>query len=312
MKNLNIKTGVLTFVISFGILTSCQQENDDLFIEEGISSIEENKLLAKGICDTTTYDPIDAISGTDYNAKINSEVDDRSCSFNYKQSSYGSKFKWGGYRLTNADNGDRLQTRMERSTASVKYSSGKYLQLKGTVRILNAGSVTDNISDNSVNDQDGTYIAQVKGQHDKIQGNESPDPAIALFIAKPKRRNGGKGSIIKDSNGKVKEFKIYSEQVKKRGGSGSSGRRLVYITTVKRNRDFKVDIKTRFQTVNGTKRQYIEYTINGVSKSIPVSVQNTALQATNPKEMRIRMGAYRCRGGSAEILWKDDLTLSKN
>lgn len=317
MYKININVGILAIAVFLTTLTSCEQENDELLTESEISLeeefVEEKNLFAKGTCDTNNYAPIDAITGTDYNAKVNSKIDDRSCTYDYKQSKYGSSFNWGGYRLNSANNNSgKLQVRMERTTSKLNYSDGKYIQIKGTVRILNAGEVTDNHSDTSMSDNDGTYIAQVKGKHDKIiEGSESKDPAIALFIAKPKRRDGGKGSIIKE-NGQVKEFKIFSEQVKKRGGSGSSGRKLVYITTVKRNKDFFVDIKSRFETVNGIKRQYIDYTINGVSKSITVSVQNTAGQATDPVETRIRMGAYRCKGGKAEILWKDDLIVKKN
>ncbi len=299
-------------IVSLGVLTSCEQENEDLLIEEKVAVSEENNLFQKGTCDPNEYMLIDAITGTDYNSKISTMIDDRSCSYDYSQSKYGSSFNWGAYRLNSANNqSGKLQVRMERSTPKLNYAHNKYIQLSGTVRILNAGSVDDNVADTSMSDNDGTYMAQVKGKHDKIQGKESRDPAIALFIVKPKRRDNGKGSIIYE-NGKVKEFKIFSEQVTKRGGSGSSGRKLVYITTVKRNKDFFVNIKTRFQTVNGLKKQYIDYTINGVSKTISVSSKNTADQTTVPIETRIRMGAYRCKGGVAEILWRDNLNVTKN
>jgi hypothetical protein len=313
MKNLNIKIGALAVVMALGTFTSCQPEEDNLFIEDDISSVKEKELFAMGGCDTNTYAPKDAITGTDYNSSVNTQIDDRSCTYDYKQSSYGSSFNWGGYRLTNADNNTGLQTRMERTTSKVNYSNGKFLQIKSTVRILNAGSVDDNIADNALNDGDGTYIAQVKGKHTNLRTDkgESRDPAIVLFIAKPKRRDGGKGSIIKE-NGQVKDFKIYAELVKKRGGSGSSGRRMVYITTVKRNRDFEVDIRTEFYTSNGRKRQRVKYTINGVSKTHEISTQNTQSQTAEPVETRIRMGAYRCKGATAEILWKDNLSVFKN
>lgn len=312
MKNFNIKIGALAVVIALGTFTSCQEDDDNLFNENDISFVEENDFLAKGTCDPNKFMLIDAITGTDYNSKISTMIDDRSCSYDYKQSTYGSSYRWGGYRLNSANNqSGKLQVRMERTTPKLNYAHNKYIQLSATVRILNAGSVKDMVADTSMSDNDGTYIAQVKGKHDKIQGKESRDPAIALFIAKPKRENNGKGDIIYE-NGKVKEFKIFSEQVTKRGGSGSSGRKLVYITTVKRNKNFDVVIKSTFKTVNGLKKQFIDYTINGVSKSIPVSSKNTANQTTVPLETRIRMGAYRCKGGTAEILWRDNLTVTKN
>lgn len=317
MKKLNINFKHVATLACFVALTSCQTDSEDLLLEEQVFTADtpedNSEHVARGTCDTNEFKLIDATRGTDYNSKISSEIDDRSCSYNYTQSSFDTRFKWGSYRLNSANNTARkLQVRMERSSKSVKYSNGKFIQVKGTVRLLNVGSVTDNVSETSLRDKDGTYFAQVKGQHDKIiRPKESKDPAIVLFIAKPKRRNGGKGSIIRE-NGKVKEFNIFAEQVTKRGGSGSSGRRLVYITTVKRNRNFDVDIKTRFRTVNNRKRQYVDYTINGVSKTFAVPTRNTSNQFTAPREMRIRMGAYRCNGGRANILWRDNLRVVKN
>ena len=311
MKNFNVKIGALAVVMALGTFTSCEQEDENLFIEDETSSVKEKVLLAKGTCNTNNYMPIDAISGTDYNDDINTKLDDRSCSHDYYQ--YNN---FGVYKLSASDNNHpnnpgTLQVRMERTSSKRNFSNGKYLQVKSKVRINSAGSVTDNIKDNAVNDGDGTYIAQVKGKHTNPVAGESPDPAIVLFVAKPKRTNSGKGSIILQ-NGKVKDFKIYAELVKKRGGSGTSGRRMVYITTVKRNTDFDVDIKTEFYTSNGRKRQRVTYTINGETKTHEISTQNTNNQTAEPIETRIRIGAYRCRGGSADIRWNKNLDLIKN
>lgn len=309
MKNFNLRIGVVAIAISLGTLISCNQENDELLIENDISNTKENTdFLAKGTCNTNTYMPIDAISGTDYNDDINTKIDDRSCSHDYYQ--YNN---YGVYKLNSADNSGpgTLQVRMERTSPKQNFGNGKYVQVKAKVRINSAGSVTDNISDSAVNDGDGTYIAQVKGKHTNPSSGESSDPAIVLFIAKPKRNNSGKGSII-TQNGKVKDFKIYAELVKKRGGSGTSGRRMVYITTVMRNKDFNVDIKTEFYTSNGRKRQRVRYTINGVTKTHEISTQNTNFQTAEPIETRIRIGAYRCKGGTADIRWNRNLDLRKN
>jgi hypothetical protein len=310
MKNFNIKIGALAMVMALGTFTSCEQEDDNFLIEENPSSVKERKLLAAGTCNTNTYMPIDAISGTDYNDDINTKIDDRSCSHDYYQ--YNN---FGVYKLNSSNNSGpgTLQVRMERTSPKQNFGNSKYLQVKAKVRINSAGSVTDNIADNAVNDGDGTYIAQVKGKHTNLRTDkgESSDPAIVLFVAKPKRNNSGKGSIIMQ-NGKVKDFKIYAELVKKRGGSGTSGRRMVYITTVKRNTDFNVDIRTEFYTSNGRKRQRVKYTINGVSKTHEISTQNTQSQIAEPVETRIRIGAYRCKGGSADIRWNKNLDLLKN
>lgn len=318
MKNFNIKISVLALAVSLGTLFSCEQENDELLIEDDISSSKNSiELLAKGTCDTNNYMPIDAISGTDYNDDINTQIDDRSCSHDYYQYNNFGVYKLSASDNDNPNNPGTLQVRMERTSSKQYFANGKYVQVTGTVRINSAGSVTDNISDSAVNDGDGTYIAQVKGKHTNPYGNQSPDPAIVLFVAKPKRNNSGTGSIILQ-NGKVKDFKIYAELVKKRGGSGTGGRRMVYITTVKRNTDFNVDIKTEFYTSNSTKRQRVIYTINGVTKTHEISAQNTRTTGTNaqkkaePIETRIRIGAYRCKGGTADIRWNRNLDLIKN
>lgn len=305
-------------LMSLGTFYSCQQEDNELLNEEqsiGKEAALENELQAKGVCDTNDWDIIDAISGTDYNASITTQIDDRSCSYDYKQSTYGSSYKWGGYRLNSSNNSPgKLQVRMERTSPQTRFSNGKYIEISGTVRILNTGLVNGPYAPNDMRDKNGTYIAQVKGKHTNLRTDlrESRDPAIVLFIAKPKRSNNGLGGVIRDSNGKIKEFEIYAELVKKRGGSSSSGRRLIKIATVKRNRNFNVTIRTEFYTSGGRKRQRVRVNINGVAKTFEISVQNTAGQSADPEEMRIRMGAYRCVGGGAEILWRDDLTMSRN
>lgn len=318
MKNFNIKIGALALAVTLGTLVSCEQENDLPFQEnENVNIKESLEPLDKGTCNTNNYMPIDAISGTDYNDDINTQIDDRSCSHDYYQYNNFGVYKLKASDNNNPNNPGTLQVRMERTSSKQNFANGKYLRVTGTVRINSAGSVTDNISDGAVNDGDGTYIAQVKGKHTNPYGNESQDPAIVLFVAKPKRNNSGTGSIILQ-NGKVKDFKIYAELVKKRGGSGTGGRRMVYITTVKRNTDFNVDIKTEFYTSNNTKKQRVIYTINGVTKTHEISTQNTRTNGTSaqkkaePIETRIRIGAYRCKGGTADIRWKSDLDLIKN
>ncbi len=67
---------------------------------------------------------------------------------------------------------------------------------------------------------DGTYIAQAKGKH--TGGGGSPDPAICLFLAKPVYGIDGQGRRTQVS------FDIYREQINFRGGSGASGRTLVF------------------------------------------------------------------------------------
>ncbi len=309
MKNFNIKKGLLLTMATFGVLTSCQQENDELFTQEKASY--QNEILEKGTCDTNEFVPIDAITGTDFNAKISTKIDDRSCSYDYFQS--GS---YGVYRLDANDNNTGLQVRMERYTPTVQYSSTGSINIAGTVRILEAGNTDSSRathSPNNMRDNNGSYFAQVKGSNTLNTG--SPDPAIMLFIAKPERGDRfdrgrdetvvGGGAVITDSAGNARRFKIYAEFIRKRGGSGPDERRLIFITTVNRNTDFDVSITSRFESNNN---HYIDYTINGVSATHKVSKQNTNGDNVVPTNTKIRMGAYRCRGGKANIRWKNDLT----
>jgi hypothetical protein len=309
MKNFNIKLKVLSLAVSLCAFTSCDQENDELAIENEVAVIDESDLSSKGTCNPDTFKLIDAISGTDYNSSINTQIDDRSCSYDYVQTKLGTSHNWGRYRLRSSDNTGRLQVRMERSSKRLNFSNNKTLKLTSNVRILNAGFVNNSGNSSSLGNKDGTYIAQVKGKHDRIVGNESADPAIILFIAKPRRHNNGNGSVIRDGNGKIKEFNIYAERVKQRGGSSSGGRELKLVTRVRRNKDFKISITSEFFTKNNIKQQKIIYTINGSTTTFNVPTKNTSGQTTVPLETRIRIGAYRCRGGEADILYRDNLRL---
>jgi len=305
MNKINFKLGAFAIAVSLVTLTSCEQENDELLTEDQASSKSETEFLSRqgNDCQTQSTNSVTPNVSNDKNSSINSKVDDRSCTYDYSQTG-----NYGRYRLNSANNPNSgLQTRIERTSKKFQFKEDTYQKITGTVKILNAGAVTDNKKDNEVGDGDGTYFAQVKGLHTNLRRDlgESRDPAILLFVAKPKRRNSGTGSIIKE-NGQTKEFKIYAEIVKKRGGSGSN-RRMVYITTVRRDADFNVSIRSEFYTKNGTKRQRIKSNINGVFKSFEISTQNTRTpnpQKAEPTETRIRMGAYRCRGGRADILWK--------
>lgn len=308
MRNYIFKIKVLLLLVimsAFNLFTGCKQKKYNTFSKEKIRS-------SKGTCNTGEFQLIDAVFGEDYNDAISAEIDDRSCSHDYYQ-----KNNFGVYKLSASDNQipentSTLQVRLERTTKKLYFENNKYIQIKGTVKIKNVGSVDDDKEENHVHDEDGTYIAQVKGTHNNLRTDkrESHDPAILLFIAKPKRNKAGKGSIILE-NGKIKEFIIYGELIKKRGGAGKL-RSMVYITTVKRDQEFNIDLKTEFYIQNGLKKQRILYTINGVCKSHEIPSENTQSQIAEPIETRIRIGAYRCNGGEADIRWKKNLELHKN
>ncbi|RXP46465.1 hypothetical protein EC396_14040 [Lutibacter sp. HS1-25] len=286
----------LVGLLQSGLLMSCtddsQELNSVIESEEEVTVPISNNLTAV-TCSQQLYTWTGG--GTDHNVGVDATIDDRSCTYNYTQSTYGSSYDWGVYRLVSTDDVGSLQTRIERASDKVtNIKNGNYVQITGYCRILEAGSFTDNYPQTNVSDKDGTYFIQAKGTHTGTGG--SPDPAIALFVAKPVRDSNG--NIILNSQGKTDSFDIYREEILLRDGSGSTGRQLVYITNVKYNKDFWVDVSTGFDTVNGKLRHYVKSKINGVSKTFTVPEPERALQA------KLRMGAYRCHGGSATILWR--------
>ncbi|PWH82741.1 hypothetical protein DIS18_10940 [Algibacter marinivivus] len=295
-KPLNLmKTKMLVMLALSVFVTSCSNDEqdmleDDLNVTPDLNTTLENSNLAS-TCSTTMYT---YGGGFDVNKNVNTIIDDRSCVYNYAQTTYGTPNTWGFYRLRANTSSDGNQTRIERASKVVtKVKSGNYIEISGTVRIAKAGEFPNETrSLGSMSNRDGTYFIQAKGRD--TSGNGSPDPAIALFIAKATKVNG------------QDYFNIYREEIKKRGGSGND-RRLVYITRVKKNRDFDVKVRTGFSTnSDGSLRHYVNSTINGVFKSFPVPRADQALQA------KLRMGAYRCKGGEAAILWRNVNTKFRN
>lgn len=288
-------------LLTLGSISSCsndlQETNESNINVSQEEFVHASNKLTSTTCTNTTYTWTGG--GTDHNIGVDNIIDDRSCTYDYIQGTYGSQYDWGSYRLTANDSGDSHQTRIERASDVVKnVKSGNYVQITGYCRILDAGTFTDSYGPNDMRDKDGTYFIQAKGTHTGSGG--SNDPAIALFIAKPKRDSSG--NIIYNSNGKIASFDIYREEITVRGGSGTTGRQLIYITNVSYNADFWVDVSTGFDTANGSLRHYVTSSINGVSSTFTVPEPNRALQA------KLRMGAYRCHGGNATVLWRKGTT----
>jgi len=212
-------------------------------------------------------------------------IDDRSCYANYKESIINGT-TWGIYNITdssnNQDAANTLQPRIERSLPRSKETGiGSYARFTGTVRILEVG-------DASGTNDDGTYIMQAKGKH--TGGGGSPDPAICLYLAKP----------VLDSNGNQISFDIYREQINFRGGSGASGRTLVFLTNVLKNAETNITLEVGFRQdpTNATKKiHYSDATIGGntFNWNIP--------EPERGSESGIRYGVYRVKGGRAQIRW---------
>ena len=213
-------------------------------------------------------------------------IDDRSCYANYKESNING-LTWGIYNITDGSNkfDATLQPRIERSIPrSQSIVQGSYARFTGTVRILEVG-------DTSGTSNDGSYIMQAKGKH--TGGGGSADPAICLYLAKP---------VYGTVDGKQVQvsFNIYREQINFRGGSGGSGRDEVFLINIKKNiaTDIELEVGFRQDPNDATKTiHYADAIIGGTTFNwnIPQPERGT--------ESGIRYGAYRVKGGRAQIRW---------
>lgn len=215
-------------------------------------------------------------------------ADDRSCYSDYSESSVNGK-TWGVYNITDGSNhwdGSTLQPRIERSLPrSQETGVGSYARFTGIVRILEVG-------DGGSFGQDGSYLIQAKGKH--TGGGGSNDPAICLYRAHPVYGTG----INAD---KQVAFDIYAERILVRGGEGS-GREVVFLKQVNKNEeiDFELEIGFREDPSDpDLKIHYCDAVIGGEAFNwdIPEPDRGT--------ESGIRYGAYRVRGGRAQMRWAD-------
>ena len=217
-----------------------------------------------------------------------SEIDDRTCHYNYSQLEIEGNV-YGRYQLLAGSSTDNFQPRIERSSKVINATGvGSFVSLSGTVRIYEVGYVNDDKSTTSVSDQNGTYIIQAKGKD--TTGAGSPDPAIALLLVKP-------------SDASQNKFKFYLEIIKERGGSGENGRDIVDL-------DFEVDkaepttvkMTNEFVSEDGIKKHYVSVTLNDTTTSFEIPNPESGTQ------VKLRFGAYRCKGGNADIRWREDMT----
>ncbi|MFD2727622.1 T9SS type A sorting domain-containing protein [Hyunsoonleella rubra] len=216
-------------------------------------------------------------------------ADDRTCYSDYSQFDLYGK-TWGVYNITDGSNhwdGATLQPRIERSLSrSGETGVGSYARFTGTFRILEVG-------DAGSFGQDGTYIAQAKGKH--TGGGGSPDPAICLYRAHPVYGTG----INAD---KQVAFDIYAERITERGGEGSSGREVVFLKQVDKDEEvsFELEVGFREDPSDPTKKiHYCDAVIGGDPFNFNIPDPERGL------ESGIRYGAYRVRGGRAQIRWAE-------
>jgi len=212
-------------------------------------------------------------------------IDDRSCYANYKESDVYGK-TWGIYNITHNSNqfGTSLQPRIERAlSASLKTGVGSFAKFSGIVRILEVG-------DTSGTNNDGSYLIQAKGKHTGVGG--SPDPAICLYLAKPVYGTGS-------NSGKQVSFDIYAERILVRGGSGS-GREVVFLKNILKDEQTSFELEIGFKEDPNDASKKIHYcnaVIGGTvfNWNIPDPERGT--------QSKIRYGAYRVKGGRAQIRW---------
>ncbi|PWG06743.1 hypothetical protein DIS07_02585 [Polaribacter aquimarinus] len=217
-------------------------------------------------------------------------IDDRSCYANYKESILYGK-TWGIYNIThnsNKQDTNGLQPRIERSLSRSQTTGvGSYAKFTGTLRILEVGKT------NNTNN-DGTYFMQAKGKHTGEGG--STDPAICLYLAKPVYGPDGNGNQVQVS------FNIYREQIKYRGGSGAAGRDVVYLTNIAKDALTTIELKVGFKqdpADSSKKIHYADAIIGGTAFNWEIPEPERGTQSG------IRYGAYRVKGGRAQIRWAD-------
>lgn len=288
MKKLNINLGTIVLLLVFLTFYSC--EKDEMIEEEMTIFPEKTSDEDIGEYTTCTDEGTNTVRETDIANPVNTgTIDDRSCYANYKQSFISEKI-WGVYNITDGSNhmdaAGTLQPRIERAlTPNQNTDIGSYTKFTATVRILEVG-------DTSGDSNDGTYIMQTKGQH--TGGGGSADPAICLYLAKPVYGMDSLGNEVQVS------FDIHREQINYRGGSGADGRDIIFLTNVLKNEQVDIELEVGFRedpNNSGQKIHYSDAVIGGEVFNWNIPEPERATQS------KIRYGAYRVKGGRAQIRW---------
>ena len=224
-------------------------------------------------------------------------ADDRTCYADYSESSVYDQ-TWGVYNITHLsnhwDSPGTLQPRIERSLPRSRETGiGSYARFTGTLRILEVG-------DTDGTNNDGSYLMQTKGKH--TGGGGSADPAICLYLAMPVYGDDGNGNQVQVS------FNIVREQINFRGGSGAGGRSIIFLRNVLKDElvDIELEVGFREDPDNpGLKIHYSDAVIGGEVFNWNIPEPERGL------ESGIRYGAYRVKGGRAQMRWANT-TYEKN
>jgi len=288
MKKINLNLPVIALLLIVLSFISCEKDEAPIDDEPMIIILDSDE--DEGPIVDCTDDGTNSSRTEDIDNSSNvGEIDDRSCYADYKESFLFDKI-WGVYNITDGSNHmdapGTLQPRIERALTTNQITEiGSYARFTGTVRILEVG-------DTSGDDNDGTYIMQAKGKHSG--GGGSLDPAICLYLAKPVYGIDPEGNEIQQS------FDIYREQIKFRGGSGNAGRDVVFLRNVKKNEQIEIELQVGFREDidnPGQKIHYSDAIIGGEVFNWNIPEPERGLQS------KIRYGAYRVKGGRAQIRW---------
>ena len=290
MKKLNFNLGTIALLLVFLTFFSCGKEEmmeEPVPIFPEITSDEDKGDITECTDEGTNTDRTADLA----NAANVGQIDDRSCYADYKQSFINEKI-WGVYNITDGSNHmdapGTLQPRIERALPPNQNTDiGSYTRFTGTVRILEVG-------DTNGDSNDGSYIMQAKGTH--TGGGGSADPAICLYLAMPVYGDDGNGNQVQVS------FDIHREQINVRGGSGAAGRDIVFLKNVLKNEEVDIELQVGFRedpANPGEKIHYADAVIGGEVFNWNIPEAERALQS------KIRYGAYRVKGGRAQIRWSD-------
>ena len=286
MKKINLNLGIIALLLVSLTFFSCEKEEmpEEPVLVFPVPTTDEDTGPIVDCTDEGTNTSREADIGNPENV---GDIDDRSCYADYKESFLFDKI-WGIYNITDGSNhmdaAGTLQPRIERALSPNQTTGiGSYVRFTGTVRILEVGDTTGESND-------GSYIMQSKGTH--TGGGGSADPAICLYLAKP----------VYGNNNEQVSFDIYREQIIFRGGSGVAGRDIVFLKNVQKDEQVEIELEVGFRADPdnpGQKIHYSDAVIGGEVFNWNIPEPDRALQS------KIRYGAYRVKGGRAQIRWAD-------
>ena len=115
-----------------------------------------------------------------------------------------------------------------------------------------------------------------------------------MYLAKPVYGVNSSGKQVQVS------FDIFREQINFRGGSGATGRQIIFLKNIKKNEptDIELEVGYRQDPNDASKKiHYADAVIGGTAFNWNIPEPERGTQSG------IRYGAYRVKGGRAQIRW---------